>query len=45
MWGALWSVLFTGFAVVFLGYNRRKFYKKNPGWDKFKKQGQFSMND
>ena len=36
MWGALWGVLFAVFALLFLSYNRKKFYKKNPHWDKFK---------
>lgn len=36
-WGAFFNVLFTFFALFFLGYNRRKFYKKNPDWDRFKK--------
>jgi len=30
LWGAFTSVLFTLFAFFFLGYNRSKFYKKNP---------------
>ncbi len=38
MWGAFWGVLFGVFAIIFLTYNRKKFYKKNPHWDKFKKQ-------
>ena len=37
MWGALWGVLFSFFAMLFLGSNRKKFYKKNPDWDHFKK--------
>jgi hypothetical protein len=37
MWGAFWGVLFALFALLFLGYNRKKFYKKNPDWDQFKK--------
>ena len=37
MWGAFWGVLFAVFAIFFLNYNRRKFYKKNPEWEKFKK--------
>lgn len=30
MWGAFWGVLFAVFALLFLTYNRKKFYKKNP---------------
>jgi uncharacterized membrane protein len=37
MWGAFWGVLFAVFAIIFLTYNRKKFYKKNPEWDNFKK--------
>lgn len=37
MWGALWGVLFSFFAIIFLTRNRNKFYKKNPDWDHFKK--------
>jgi hypothetical protein len=37
MWGALWGVLFAVFGLIFLSYNRSKFYRKNPDWDKFKK--------
>lgn len=36
MWGAFWGVLFAIFAIIFLTYNRNKFYKKNPHWNKFK---------
>jgi hypothetical protein len=36
LWGAFWGVLFAVFALLFLSYNRRKFYKKNPQWNKFK---------
>ena len=36
-WGALWGVLFAVFALFFLRYNREKFYKKNPEWERFKK--------
>ena len=39
LWGAFWGVLFAVFALFFLSYNRRKFYKKNPAWSKFKKMG------
>ncbi len=37
LWGAFWGVLFAVFALFFLSYNRKKFYKKNPEWDRFKK--------
>ncbi len=37
MWGAFWGVLFAIFALLFLSYNRKKFYKKNPDWNKFKR--------
>jgi hypothetical protein len=37
MWGASWGVLFAAFAIFFLSYNRKKFYRKNPDWDRFKK--------
>lgn len=30
MWGAFWGVLFAIFAIIFLTYNKKKFYKKNP---------------
>ena len=36
-WGAFFNVLFTLFAIVFMQYNRRKFYSRNPDWDRFKK--------
>ena len=35
-WGGFCNALFTLFAIFFLRYNRDKFYKKNPIWDKFK---------
>jgi len=38
-WGAFWGVLFAIFAILFLSYNRKKFYNKNPAWNKFKKMG------
>jgi hypothetical protein len=37
-WGAFFNVLFAIFAIIFLAYNREKFYKKNPDWDRFKKK-------
>jgi len=36
MWGAFWGVLFALFALFFLSYNRKKFYAKNPEWERFK---------
>ena len=36
LWGAFWGVVFAVFGLLFLRYNREKFYKKNPDWDKFK---------
>jgi hypothetical protein len=44
MWGAFWGVLFALFALLFLTYNRKKFYKKNPEWDKFK-QNNMVLNE
>lgn len=38
MWGALWGVLFSIFAIVFLGYNRNKFRKERPDWENFDKK-------
>lgn len=35
-WGAFFNVLFTGFALFFLSYNSKKFYRKNPDWERFK---------
>jgi hypothetical protein len=35
-WGALSGVLFAAFALFFLTYNKKKFYKRNPDWDRFK---------
>lgn len=35
-WGAFFNVLFAIFAIFFLAYNKDKFYKKNPDWDRFK---------
>jgi hypothetical protein len=35
MWGAFWGVLFGIFAIVFLAYNRKQFYRKRPEWNKF----------
>jgi hypothetical protein len=43
-WGAFWGVLFAIFALFFLSYNKKKFYKKNPTWDKFKKLGNVSIH-
>lgn len=37
-WGAFFNVLFAVFALFFLAYNKNKFYKKNPDWDRFKKR-------
>ena len=36
-WGALFGVLFSVFGLLFLSFNRKKFYHKNPDWNKFKK--------
>ena len=36
LWGAFWGVLFSIFAIFFLSYNKKKFYRKNPDWDRFK---------
>ena len=36
LWGAFWGVLFAVFALFFLSYNRKKFYAKNPEWERFK---------
>jgi hypothetical protein len=36
LWGAFWGVLFAVFAIIFLTYNKKKFYQKNPEWNKFK---------
>lgn len=36
MWGALFGVLFSVFALVFYRHNRSKYYRRNPDWDKFK---------
>lgn len=36
-WGALWGVLFALFAFIFLQYNQRKFYNRNPNWKSFDK--------
>jgi hypothetical protein len=38
LWGALWGVLFSIFAIVFLGYNRNKFRKERPDWSEFDKK-------
>ena len=35
-WGAFFNLLFSIFAIYFFAYNKNKFYKKNPDWDKFK---------
>jgi hypothetical protein len=37
-WGAFFNVLFAVFALFFLAYNKDKFYKKNPDWDRFKQR-------
>lgn len=34
-WSAFASLIFMITAICFLGYNKRKFNKKNPGWEKF----------
>jgi hypothetical protein len=44
-WGAFWGVLFAVFAIIFLTYNRKKFYKKNPEWSKFKQNNQVDFSD
>lgn len=33
MLGALSSVIFSAFAVIFIKYNANLFYKKNKKWD------------
>jgi hypothetical protein len=38
LWGALWGVLFSLFAIFFLGYNRNKFRKERPDWGEFDKK-------
>ena len=43
LWGAFWGVLFAAFALFFLSYNRRKFYKKNPEWSQFKKVNEINQ--
>ena len=35
-WGAFFNVLFGVFAIFFLAYNKKRFYQKNPDWDRFK---------
>ena len=35
-WGAFFNLIFTIFAIFFLSHNRKKFYEKNPDWDKFR---------
>lgn len=35
MWGALWGVEFAIFAIIFLAYNRKKYYQKNPKWSNY----------
>lgn len=37
-WGAFFNVLFAGFALFFLAYNKKKFYSKNPEWDRFQRR-------
>ncbi len=37
-WGAFFNVLFAIFAIFFLAYNKKKFYQKNPDWDRFKQR-------
>ena len=32
--GALWGVVFGALAVVFMGYNEKKFFEKNSAWAK-----------
>ena len=36
LWGAFAGVLFSAFALFFLNFNKRKFYKRHPAWDNFK---------
>lgn len=38
LWGALWGILFSLFAIGFLGYNRNKFRKEHPDWEEFDKK-------
>lgn len=35
-WGGFCNALFTVFAIFFLKYNQKKFYRNNPEWDNFK---------
>ena len=44
-WGAFFNVLFAGFAIFFLAYNKKKFYKKNPDWDRFRKKDQVTVTE
>ena len=44
-WGAFWGVLFAVFAIIFLTYNRKKFYRKNPEWSKFKQNNQVDFSE
>lgn len=36
LWSAFFGVIFSLFALFFLDFNRKKFYKRNPEWDHFK---------
>ena len=38
LWGAFWGVLFGIFAIIFLAYNKRQFYRKRPDWVKFEEK-------
>lgn len=37
-WGAFFNVLFAVFAIIFLAYNKNRFYEKNPDWNRFKQR-------
>lgn len=36
-WSALVGFIIFVFAICFLGYNQRKFSKRNPDWERFDK--------
>lgn len=44
-WGAFFNVLFALFAIVFLAHNQKKFYKRNPEWERFRKANNVNASE
>ncbi len=44
LWSAFFGVLFSFSALIFLNFNRKKFYNRNPDWDHFKEALKNTIN-